>query len=144
MNTKSWIAVGATSALGLGVLASGAISVANAMPLYDMSQATEVPPISTVTVDGNAFTGTGDVRFWVVQSTASATLDSAATATPVSPTASPAAPTPVSPASPVPAPTVQQAPAAPPQLATPAPSSGDSADSPDSPDSVDADGDDDD
>lgn len=135
MNTKSWIAVGATSALGLGVLASGAISVANAMPLYDMSQATEVPPISTVTVDGKAFTGTGDVRFWVVQSTASATLDSAATQTPVSPTASPAAPTPTpaSPASPVPAPTVQQAPAPQPQPVAPAPvGSADSADSADS------------
>lgn len=136
MDTKSWIAVGATSALGLGVLASGAISVANAMPLYDMSQATDVPPISTVTVEPKAFTGTGDVRFWVVQSTASATIDSAATPSPVTPT-----PTAVSPASPVPAPTVQQAPAPQPQPVAPAPVG--SVDSPDSPDSVDDDGDDD-
>lgn len=140
MNTKSWIAVGATSALGLGVLASGAISVANAMPLYDMSQATEVPPISTVTSDTKAFTGTGDVRFWVVQSTASATIDSAAAPTPASPTATPAAPTPtpVTPASPVPAPTVQQAPAPQPQPVAPMPGSADSADSADSVDSVDS------
>lgn len=110
MNTKSWIAVGATSALGLGVLASGAISVANAMPLYDMSQATEVPPISTVTSDAKAFTGTGDVRFWVVQSTATQSPEAPTVPTPT---------TPATPVTPVTPPSVQQAPAPQPQPVAP-------------------------
>jgi hypothetical protein len=128
MDTKSWVAAGAASVLGLGALATGAVTVANAIPLYDASTATNVPPISTVVVDAKAFSGTGDLRFWVPQSTLSTS--------PAEPTPSPVSPSPASPASPAPAPTVQQAPAPAPQPVGPAPTA--SADSPDSPDSVDS------
>ncbi|MFN3707101.1 hypothetical protein [Microcella sp.] len=130
MDTKSWIAAGAASVLGLGALASGALTVANAMPLYDVSTATDVPPITTVAADAKAFSGTGDVRFWVQQSTV--------TPTPTAPTPSAATPSPASSAAPAPAPapTVQQAPAPAPQPVAPAPTG--SVDSPDSPDSVDS------
>ncbi|BAU31919.1 putative uncharacterized protein [Microcella alkaliphila] len=127
MDKKSWIAAGAASALGLGALASGALTVANAMPLYDASTATDVPPITTVASEAKAFTGTGDVRFWVQQSTV--------TPTPTAVTPSPATPSPASSAAPAPAPTVQQAPAPAPQPVAPAPAG--SVDSPDSPDSPD-------
>lgn len=129
MDKKSWIAAGAASALGLGALASGALTVANAMPLYDASTATDVPPITTVAADAKAFTGTGDVRFWVQQSTV--------TPTPTAVTPSPLTPSPASSAAPAPAPTVQQAPAPPPQPVSPAPTGSPSSYSPPSADSPD-------
>lgn len=52
-----WFTVSAASVLGLGVLASGAAGIANAMPLTDASTASDVPPISTVPVDAKSFLG---------------------------------------------------------------------------------------
>lgn len=43
-----WIAITAASALGIGALASGAVGIANALPLVDSMTTAEVPPISTV------------------------------------------------------------------------------------------------
>lgn len=113
MNKTGWIAVGAASALGLGVVASAALTAANAMPLTDVSTATSVPPISTAVADTKAFAGNGDVRFWVVSSTPVVS---------VTPTPTPATtmtPTPASP--PAPVQTAQPAPAPVPQPAAPAP-----------------------
>lgn len=120
MNTKGWIAAGAASALGLGVIASGALTVANAMPLYDTSMATNVPPISTAVAESKAFAGNGDVRFTVVPSTVMPTPTAATVLTPTTPTPTVASAPAVAPA-PAPAPTVQQAPAPAPQPVAPAP-----------------------
>jgi hypothetical protein len=51
MDSKNWIAVGATSALSLGVVAGGAVSVANAMPLIENATGLAVPGVGTVTDD---------------------------------------------------------------------------------------------
>ena len=113
MNKTGWIAVGAASALGLGVVASAALTAANAMPLTDVSTATSVPPISTAVADTKAFAGNGDVRFWVASSTPVVS---------VTPTPTPATtmtPTPASP--PAPVQTAQPAPAPVPQPVSPPP-----------------------
>ena len=113
MNKTGWIAVGAASALGLGVVASAALTAANAMPLTDVSTATSVPPISTAVADTKAFAGNGDVRFWVASSTPVVS---------VTPTPTPATtmtPTPASP--PAPVQTAQPAPAPVPQPVSPQP-----------------------
>ena len=60
-STPSWIAVSAISALSVGVIASGAIGVAQAMPLIDSTTTAEVPPISTVPDDGKGGTGSDGV-----------------------------------------------------------------------------------
>ena len=52
MDSKNWIAVGAASALSLGVIAGGAASVANAMPLIENATGLSVPGIAAVTDDG--------------------------------------------------------------------------------------------
>ncbi len=97
-----WISISAASALGLGIVAAGAVGVANALPLVDSTTQAHVPPISTVPggslsdVKGSA--GSGDVTFPV----------------PVSTTA----PSTIEPAPPQPAP-VQQAPAPQPQPVSP-------------------------
>jgi hypothetical protein len=46
--SRRWVTMTAVSALGIGVIASGAIGVARAMPLVDSTTIAEVPPISTV------------------------------------------------------------------------------------------------
>jgi hypothetical protein len=46
--TPRWIAISAASALGLGIMATGAVGIANAMPLVDSTTTATVPPISTV------------------------------------------------------------------------------------------------
>lgn len=123
MNKTGWIAVGAASALGLGVVASAALTAANAMPLTDVSTATSVPPISTAVADTKAFAGNGDVRFWVASSTPVVS---------VTPTPTPATtmtPTPASP--PAPVQTAQPAPAPVPAPVGPLPG-GDSPSAPDS------------
>lgn len=55
--TPRWITISAASALGLGIMATGAVGVANAMPLVDSTTTAAVPPISTV--PGHGF---GDVK----------------------------------------------------------------------------------
>lgn len=113
MNKTGWIAVGAASALGLGVVASAAFTAANAMPLTDVSTATSVPPISTAVADTKAFAGNGDVRFWVASSTPVVSL------TPTPTPATTMTPTPASP--PAPVQTAQPAPAPVPQPVSPQP-----------------------
>lgn len=90
---KHWIAVSAISALGVGLLASGAIGVANAMPLVDSTTTAEVPPISTLPGDVKGSADSGDVTFPVPSSSSAP-----ASSTAVEP--APAAPQPVAPAPP--------------------------------------------
>lgn len=52
--TRRWIATSAASVLGIGVLATGAVGVAQAMPLVDTTSSAGVDPISTVTAPGKA------------------------------------------------------------------------------------------
>lgn len=92
MQKKTWIAVGAASALGLGVIAGGAVATANEMDLT--SDDTRLPGLSS-TDDVSSGSGSADVTFDVT-SDSIATPSPATTASPVSPI-SPA--TPVSPAS---------------------------------------------
>lgn len=54
-----WISVSAISVLGIGIVATGAVGVANAMPLVDSTTTAAVPPISTVPA-----TALGDVKGW--------------------------------------------------------------------------------
>ncbi len=108
---QHWIAVTAASALGIGILASSAIGVANAMPLVNTTSTAEVPPISTLPADGAGGIGSGEVTFPV-------------------PTSSP---------EPRSSPVVEQAPAPAPQPVAPRPAAtaDDSVESPLSPASVD-------
>lgn len=46
MEAKNWIAIGAASALGLGVMAAGAVSTANALPLVAGATNLSVPGIT--------------------------------------------------------------------------------------------------
>ena len=115
-----WISISAASALGLGIVAAGAVGVANALPLVDSTTQAQVPPISTVPGDSlSDVKGSGDVTFPVPASSAAPSTS--------------AAPSAVEPAPPQPAP-VQQAPAPQPQPVTPdsvspaSPASVDSAD----------------
>lgn len=58
MDAKNWIAIGAASALGLGVMAAGAVTTANALPLVANATNANVPGItvgeSTDDLKGNA------------------------------------------------------------------------------------------
>lgn len=88
LNPKNWIAIGAASALSLGVLAGGAATAANAIPLFtstgDRADTADVKGVGT---------GGADVTFGV-------TSDSIVTPSPATPT-SPLTPSPVSAQSPV-------------------------------------------
>lgn len=112
-----WIAVSAFSALGLGVIASSAIGVANAMPLVDSTTTAEVPPISTIVDEGKQGSDSVDVTFPVPSSSPAPSSTAAPTSAPVVEQAQPPAPQPVAP--------------------RPAAPAGNSADSPVSPASVD-------
>jgi len=115
-----WIAISASSALGFGMLATGAVGVANAMPLVDTTTTAEVPPVSTIPGDvkGSAALAGSDELVLPVPSSGSEA-------------ASPAAPSSAPSTQQVP---VQQAPAPPPQPVSPysisaaSPASIDSAD----------------
>lgn len=111
-----WLTVSAASVLGVGILATSAIGVANAMPLVDTSTSAEVPPISTAALEGKS-TVDGEVTFPV-------------------PTSSPDPSTSPAPAS---SPTIERAPAPAPQPVAPRPAAttDDSAPSVASPASVD-------
>lgn len=95
-----WIAITAASALGLGALASGAVGVANALPLVDSMTTAEVPPISTVPGEVK-----GSGRYASLGGASSAEPASAVTVVPApAPPAQPVAPpvaSSVSPPSPV-------------------------------------------
>lgn len=58
---KNWMTVTAMSALGIGLLATSSVGVANAMSLVDSSTAAEVPPISSVPGDSKGSADSGDV-----------------------------------------------------------------------------------
>ncbi|WP_169077058.1 hypothetical protein [Microcella alkalica] len=135
MQKKTWIAVSAASALGIGVIAGGAVATANAMELT--SDDTRVPGLTNVDdVRGDDSRGSADVTFDVT-SDSIVTPDPATSASPVTP-ATPA--TPVTPASVVtpPTPASPVSPVTPPSPVSPA-----SPVTPASPVSVDDDGDDD-
>ncbi|MBX9470623.1 hypothetical protein [Microcella sp.] len=106
-----WISISAASALGLGIVAAGAVGVANALPLVDSTTQAQVPPISTVPGDSlsdvKGSAGTGDVTFPVPSSTPAVSSTVAPTAEPAAPVQQAPAPAPrpvapdsVSPASP--------------------------------------------
>ena len=112
MDNKNWIAIGAASALSIGVLASGAATVANAMPLIENATGLSVPGIDSLQPgDGSAdvdFSVTSDSIVSPASSDSPASLTSANTPvsadSPVSPMSvdSPVSPASVdSPASPV-------------------------------------------
>jgi len=108
--------VGATSLVGMGILATSAVSVAGAMPLVESTTQSSVPPITTMTLD--------EVKGLSASIEMTEAPESAA-----------ATPTPASP------PDVERAPAPAPQPVAPAvsvsaalPDSPDSPGSPDSPD----------
>ena len=48
---RRWVAATAASVLGIGVLATSAIGVANAMPLVESTRVADVPPITTAPGD---------------------------------------------------------------------------------------------
>ena len=87
MDAKSWLAVGTAGALGLGVMAAGAVSTANAIPLVAGTTNVEVP---SITVPGDEVKGTVPLDFTV-------TSDSIVTPEP----SSSASPSPITPATPV-------------------------------------------
>lgn len=136
MQKKTWIAIGAGSALGLGVIAGGAVASANEMALT--SDDTRVPGLTSVDDVTDDSRGSADVTF-DVSSDSIVTPDPATSASPVTPATpvSPAEvsvvtpPTPATPASPV-SPVTPPSPVSPASPVTPA-----------SPVSVDDDGDDD-
>lgn len=131
MEQKAWIALGAASALGLGVLAGGAVTAATAMPLVESTTTVDVAPISNVRGDVKSFAGWNESRITVPGSTPAPGSSPSASPTPSTPTASAADPTP--------APAVTQAPAPQPIPAAPAPAPApvDSVASPISPASAD-------
>lgn len=92
-----WIAVTAISALGIGIIASSAIGVANAMPLVDSTTTAEVPPISTLPDGGKGGTGSGDVTFPVPSSTTAPSTSPAPSSSPAIEQAPAPAPQPVAP-----------------------------------------------
>lgn len=92
MDSKNWIAVGAASALSLGVMAGGAVSVANAMPLIENATGLSVPGVGAVTDDGAEVT---ELDFSVSSDSIVSPASSSSPATP-SPVSTDTAPSPVS------------------------------------------------
>lgn len=104
MEAKNWIAIGAASALGLGVMAAGAVTTANALPLVAGATNVDVPGITvgeTVDTKGNAllFSVSSDS---IMSPSPASTPSPVSSASPDSPfsAASISAPSPVSPPSP--------------------------------------------
>ena len=133
--TKEWVAVGAASVLSIGVLAGGAVTTANAMPLFTGNDSLEIPGL-TVNDDGSIANEQGaDVSFDV-------TSDSIVSPSPTSPAStdspvSPASASPASPASPM-SPASASAPSPASVASPPSPASPDSPASVNSPGSVDS------
>ncbi|MER3388903.1 MAG: hypothetical protein RJQ01_02610 [Microcella sp.] len=94
-----WLSVGAASALGLGLVAASAASLAGAMPLVDSTTEAAVPPISSVSLEEVKGVGSAGAS---VPAPAAATAPDAPTPSPRSaPAVAPApAPQPVAPAPP--------------------------------------------
>lgn len=110
MDAKNWIAIGAASALGLGVMAAGAVTTANALPLVATATNANVPGItvgeSTDDIKGNAlvFSVSSDSIVTPDPSSSpspSPTSSIDSTPSPVSPVSAASPLTPPSPASPV-------------------------------------------
>ena len=105
MDAKNWIAIGAASALGLGVMAAGAVSTASALPLIAGATNLEVHGIS-VTDDVK---GSGENIDFSVSSdsivspdpSSSPSPEPTASDSPVSPASAVSPVTPPSPVSPV-------------------------------------------
>lgn len=94
MEAKNWMAIGAASALGLGVMAAGAVSTANALPLVAAATNLTVPGITVGESDDDT---KGNALLFSVSSDSIVSPDPTS-----SPTPSPAvdsSPSPVSPVS---------------------------------------------
>jgi hypothetical protein len=110
MDAKNWIAIGAASALGLGVLAAGAVSTASALPLVAGVTNLEVPGITVsddskgiaseidFSVTTNSVVGPDDSASPAPSSSSSP--DDSASPSPSSSSSPDSSPSPVSPASP--------------------------------------------
>ena len=121
MEAKNWIAIGAASALGLGVMAAGAVTTANALPLVAGATSLNVPGI-TVSETGDDITGKALV--FAVTSDSILTPDPSSSPSPSPTSGVDSSPSPVSPAS-------AASPLTPPSLPSPAsPASPASVDSP--------------
>lgn len=62
--SRGWLAMGAASVLGFGLVAASAASIAGAMPLVDSTTESSVPPISTVSfeeIKGVGVAGSGGI-----------------------------------------------------------------------------------
>ena len=132
MQKKTWIAVSATSVLGLGLLAGGATAAANAMSLTEGSTGATVPGLSDRPAELEGSGQSADVSF-SVQSDSIVTPSPATPASPISPVSAQSVQSPVSvqtPASPVSVPS-PVSPASPVSVASPiSPASPVSAQSP--------------
>lgn len=113
MEQNGWIALGAASALGLGLLAGGAVTAATAMPLADTTTSVDIAGISDVRADAKYFAGADEGRVTVPGSSSAPSSSPSASPTASAPTASPAEPEP--------APIVTQAPVPQPAPAAPIP-----------------------
>lgn len=132
MQKKTWIAVSATSVLGLGLLAGGATAAANAMSLTEGSTGATVSGLSDRPAELKGSGQSADVSF-SVQSDSIVTPSPATPASPISPVSAQSVQSPVSvqtPASPVSVPS-PVSPASPVSVASPiSPASPVSAQSP--------------
>ena len=117
MEAKNWIAIGAASALGLGVMAAGAVTTANALPLVAGATNLSVPGITVG--DSNDDTK-GNSLLFSVSSDSIVSPDPTSSPSP-SPTSSAldSSPSPVSPVS-VASPLTPPSPLSPASLASPA------------------------
>ena len=97
MDAKNWIAIGAASALGLGVMAAGAVSTASALPLVAGVTNLEVPGI-TVTDDSKG--SASEIDFSVTTNSVVGP-DDTASPNPTSSASPDSSPSPVTPPSPV-------------------------------------------
>lgn len=98
-NARRWVAATAASVLGIGVIATSAIGVANAMPLVESTQVADVPPITTVPGDQKgspaALLGAGSLGASASGAPSPAPTDSAPTgSSTVAPAPQPVAPQP--------------------------------------------------
>lgn len=109
MEQNGWIALGAASALGLGLLAGGAVTAATAMPLVDTSTSLDIAGISDLRTDAKQFAGADDERVTLPSGSPGPSGSPSASPTASAPTASPSEPEPSVTRSPIP----QPAPAAP-------------------------------
>lgn len=107
MRTRSWITAGAVGALGLGIVATGAVAAANALELSDEPATAHGEPVAgAASSDGPVTVRVADDgHASVVSAPTASTTPTASTAptavTPATPASAASAPTAVTPASPV-------------------------------------------